>query len=268
MTTIATSPTVPNVLRTGRDDFHAVPTVLRSEWLKLSTVRSSAAILWLTAFLGAFTSWAVATLVTDEVQTVAAVFVFSTVLTGVLASISGILMFTSEVQHGTLAATLTAQPARWVVVVAKTAMAAARGFWLGLTGLAAGTIGALLGGLTWGDTSGMAATTAWALVFTSLAAVLGLGVGMVVRHSSAALAGVLVWGLVVENLLTAFLHDNVSRFLPFVAGNNLLGIEGEGAFAESAASVLPRSVDALVFGGYAAAALVAGTVLLYRRDTT
>jgi hypothetical protein len=31
------------------------------------------------------------------------VFVFSTVLTGVLASISGILMFTAEAQHGTLA---------------------------------------------------------------------------------------------------------------------------------------------------------------------
>ena len=269
MTTIAlpaptSAPTA--AARTFRRDLAAVPRALSGEWIKLSTVRSTAAIGWITLALGFVTSWAVATFVTDEVQTVAEVFIFSTVLTGVLASISGVLLFTSEAQHGTLAGTLTAQPTRWVVVAAKAVLAAGRGLWLGAAGIVGGTVGAVAGGLAWGDTSGMVRTTAWALVFTALAAVLGLGVGLIVRHGSAALTGVLVWGLVVENLLTVFLSDNVSRFLPFVAGNNLLAIEGEGAFAESAASILPRTVDALVFGGYTAAALLLGTVLLYRRD--
>jgi hypothetical protein len=254
-------------LRTTRDDVMAVPQVIRSEWIKLSTVRSSAAILWLTAALGAVTSYAVAKLVTDQVQTVSEVFVFSTVLTGVLASISGILMFTSEAQHGTLSGTLTAQPARWVVAAAKAVMAAARGFALGAAGLVTGAIGAVAGGLEMGDTSGVAATTAWSLLFTTLAAVLGLGVGMIVRNSAAALSGLFVWSFVLENLMTVFLPENVSRFLPFVAGNNLLGIVGEGAFAESASSMLSRTQDALLFGGYTAVALVVGTVLLYRRDT-
>jgi ABC-2 type transport system permease protein len=118
-----------------------------------------------------------------------------------------------------------------------------------------------------GDTSAMAATTLWALLFTALSAVLGLGIGMIVRHSSGAISAVLVWGLVVENLLTLFLPEQVSRFLPFVAGNNLLAIQADGAFAESAATALTRAQDALVFGGYTAAALIVGTVLLYRRDT-
>jgi ABC-2 type transport system permease protein len=261
------APTKAYALRTTRDDIKAVPQVVKSEWVKLRTVRSNTAIFWLTAALGAVTSFAVAKLVTDEVQTVAEVFVFSTVLTGVLASISGILSFTSEAQHGTLAGTLTAQPARWVVAAAKTVMAAARGFALGAAGMIAGALGAVAGGLDTGDTSGVAATVAWALLFTTLAAVLGLGVGMIVRNSSAALSGLLVWGLVLENLLTVFLSENISRFLPFVAGNNLLGIQGEGAFAESAQSMLSRTEDALLFGGYTAVALLAGTVLLYRRDT-
>lgn len=260
-------PIEPHALRSAHDDLKAVPQVVRSEWIKLSTLRANNAILGLTVALGAFTSWSVATLVTDEVLTVSEVFIFSTVLTAVLASVSGILLFTSEAQHGTLAATLTAQPARWVVAVAKTTMAAARGFALGAAGILAGTVGALLGGLDMGDTSGMAATTLWALLFTSLASVLGLGVGMIVRHGSVALTGLLVWGLVVENMLTLFLSDSVSRFLPFVAGNNLLAIEADGAFAESAASALSRAQDALLFGGYAAVAVLTGAVLLYRRDT-
>ncbi|MDX6248516.1 MAG: type transport system permease protein [Kribbellaceae bacterium] len=253
--------------RSTSDDVKALPNVLRSEWIKLSSLRANKAILGLTTATGGFVAWAVATLVTNQVQTVSEVFVFSTVLTGVIAAVAGILLFSSEAQHGTLASVLTAQPARWVIVAAKAMMATAFGFVLGAAGMAASVGGAVLGGLELGDASAMAATTLWALLFTGLSALLGLGVGMIVRHSSAAISALLVWGLVVENLLTLFLSEQVSRFLPFVAGNNLLGIVGEGAFAESAATALTRAQDALVFGGYTAAAVLIGTVLLYRRDT-
>jgi ABC-type transport system involved in multi-copper enzyme maturation permease subunit len=253
--------------RSTSDDVKALPNVLKSEWIKLSSVRANKAILGLTTAAGGFVAWAVATLVTKEVQTVSQVFIFSTVLTGVFAAVAGILLFSSEAQHGTLATALTARPARWVIVGAKTIMATAFGLVLGAAGMAASFGGAVLGGLALGDTSAMAATTLWALLFTALSAVLGLGVGMIVRHSSGAISAVLVWGLVVENLLTLFLAEQVSRFLPFVAGNNLLAIQADGAFAESAATALSRAQDALVFGGYTAVALLVGTVLLYRRDT-
>ena len=202
------------------------PGVLRSEWIKLSSLRANKAILGLSATAGAFTAWAVATLVTDEVQAIAQVFVFSTVLTAVFAAVAGILLFSSEAQHGTLTSALTAQPARWVIVAAKTMMATAFGLVLGAAGMAASVGGAVLGGLALGDTSAMAATTLWALLFTALSAVLGVGVGMIVRHSSGAISTLLVWGFVVENLFTLFLPERISRFLPFVAGNNLLGIDG------------------------------------------
>jgi hypothetical protein len=133
--------------------------------------------------------------------------------------------------------------------------------------MAAGYVGAVVGGLELGDTSGMAATTLWALVFTSLAALFGLGVGMIVRHGSGAISSLLVWWLVVENLLTLFLPATVSRFLPFFAGNGLLAIQSDTATADSIAVALSRPENALLFGGYTFALLIIGTVLLYRRDT-
>jgi ABC-2 type transport system permease protein len=253
--------------RSRSDDLKSVPAALHSEWIKLSSLRANKAILGATAIVGGVVAWASATFVTDEVLTVARVFIFPTVLTAVLAAVAGILLFTSEAEHGTLATGLSAQPARWVIVAAKAAMAAAFGLVLGAAGMVAGFGGAVLGGLDMGDTSTMAATTLWALLFTALATVFGMGIGMIIRHSSGAISGLLVWWLVVENLLTMFLPEQASRFLPFFAGNSMLAIDGEGAFAESAALALSRPQDALIFGGYTAAALTLGTVLLYRRDT-
>jgi len=258
-------PQLPTRSRT--DDLKALPTVLKSEWIKLSSLRSNRAILALTVIVGGFVSWAVATLITDEVLVVSQVYVYSTVLTAVFAAVAGILLFTSEAQHGTLGAALTAQPARWVIAVAKTVMAAAVGLVLGAGGMAAAFLGAVVGGLGMGDTSTMTATTIWALLFTTLAALFGLGVGMIVRHGSGAISGLLVWWLVVENLLALFLPAQVARFLPFFAGNGLLGIDADTLTAEAIAVALTRPENALLFGGYTAVALVIGALLLYRRDT-
>ncbi|HZB41428.1 MAG TPA: B12-binding domain-containing protein [Ilumatobacter sp.] len=76
-----------------------------------------------------------------------------------------------------------------------------------------------------GDTSGMAPTALWGLMQTSLGAVFGLGTGIIIRHSSAAISTALVWTLVVENLFRGFASPKVSRFLPFTAANGLLEIE-------------------------------------------
>jgi ABC-2 type transport system permease protein len=277
MTIVMTTPTSAVVLatpakhrpitRSTRDDVGSVPTVLKSEWIKLSSLRSNHVVVGLIIGIGLFVSWAVATFVTDEILTVSKVFIYSTVLTAVFAAIAGTLLFSAEAQHGMLAIALTAQPARWVIVAAKTIVASAFGLVLGLAGLAAGFTGAVLGGLEMGDTSGMAATTLWALVLTSLSAVFGLGVGMIARHSSAAISGLLVWSLVIENLLRGFAPAKIVRYLPFNAGNGLLDIEATTDTPEKLAVAFSRVQDGLLFSGYTIAALIVGTVLLYRRDT-
>lgn len=253
--------------RSRRDDVEAVPTVLRSEWIKLSSIRANKAILALTIGINAFAAWAVATWVKDEVLTAAKVFVFPAMLTAVLAAVAGILVFTSEAQHGTLAAALTAQPARWVIAVAKTITVTAVGVVLGATGMVAAFVGAIAAGLALGDTSAMAATALWALAFTSLTALIGLGIGMTIRHSAGAISGLLVWWFVAENLLRTFLPANVARFLPFDAGYRLLEVGSKFDTPENLAAAFSRPQLALVYGSYAVIALAIGTTLLYRRDT-
>jgi ABC-2 type transport system permease protein len=257
----------PHAVRTRLGDLTAFPGAVDSELVKLTSLRSNTAIAVLTGLIGIFATWATAALVKDEVLVISDVFVYSTFLTAVIAAVTSILTVTSEVQHGTLTTALTAQPARWVLVAAKTVIAVRIGIVLGTIGMVTGAAGAALGGLDAGATSSIPGTIAWALTFTTTASLLGLGVGLIVRHSAAAISGLLVWWLVAENLMWAFLPETVSRFLPFYAGGALLGVQVDTTTPETLAVALSRTQDALVFGGYAALTLLVGTVLLYRRDT-
>jgi hypothetical protein len=252
--------------RSRGDDARTIGAALRSDWIKASTVRANRAILAVTLTGGLAVSWAVSVLVTDQVLTVAEVGFYWTSVSSMLAAIAGVLLFGSEVQHGTLAGAVTAGPARWVFAFAKTLTAAVAGLLIGATGLVAGFGGAAIAGLGAGDTSSLPATVSWALLFSTLSAVLGLGIGMIVRHSTGAIAGFLVWGFVIENLVKVFLAEEAARFLPFVAGNHLLAYDSDLESAHALAIALTRPENATVFGSYAAAALAIGTVLLYRRD--
>ena len=248
-------------------DVRAVLAALRSDWIKASTVRVNRAILLLALGGGLLVSWAVAMFVTDQVLVVSEVGFYWTSVTSMLAAIGGVLLFGSEVQHGTLAAAVAARPARWIIALSKTLTAAALGLAVGAVGVAAGFGGAALAGLDMGETSALPATVAWALLFTTLSAVLGLGIGMIVRHSTAAIGGLLVWGFVLENLFNLFLPVELARFLPFFAGNKLLAYNNDFDTPQAIAVALTRPETALVFAGYTAVALIVGSVLLYRRDT-
>lgn len=257
-------------VRSRRDSVAAIPNALASEWTKLRSLRSNRAILGGTGAIGIVLAWVLAVFVkidpdTNEVFTIGNTFIFSTWLSAVLSMVTGTLMFTGEVQHGTLAASITAQPARWVTVAAKSTIAAAFGLAMGVVGMIGGLSGTVLGGLERGDASGMTATAAWGLMLTTVAAVFGLGIGMIVRHSATAISMTLVWAFVLENLFRAFAPATATRFLPFSAANGLLNIQTTSD-PEALAQALTRIHDALLFGAYTMAALAVGTVLLYRRD--
>lgn len=266
MTATITPHHPPPTTRSRTSDLRAVPSALRSEGLKLASVRTYRIILVLNAIGGALISWAVANFTTDQPMYVSQVGFYWTAVSAILASVAGILLLTSEVHHGTLSITLAAQPARWVIASSKAAAAASNGAVIGAVGLAAGFGGASLAGIDMGDTSAIATMTLWALLYTSLAAVLGLGVGMVIRHSAGAVTGILVWGLLIEGLLNQVLPARASRFLPFLAGDRLLALDLSLETPEAVAVALGQPHAAMVFGGYALIAIAIGTVLLYRRD--
>lgn len=234
---------------------------LRSETLKLATVRSYRAIAALTVIVGGFAAFAVATLVTDEVVTVAGVFSFSTVFTAVFAAVAGILTITTEAEHRTLPMTYASQPRRHIVIAAKAIVVTTFTAALALSGLAAGALGATIGGIEMGDTSTVPSTIGWSVGFAALAGLLGFGIGLIARQSAAAISGLLVWWLVVESLIPVFADARYARFLPFVAGNSMLGIIDEEERIAFAAAT-----SAAIFAGYAAVALTIGIIVAHRSD--
>ena len=244
MTTLTTAtahhPRDPTLLDRQAGNTHSsrpglVP-ALRSEALKLATIRSYRAIAALTVIVGGFAAFAVATLVTDEVVTVAGVFSFSTVFTAVFVAVAGILTITTEAEHRTLPMTYAAQPRRHVVIAAKAMLVTTFAAALALSGLAAGALGAAIGGSEIGDTSTIPSTIGWSVGFAALAGILGFGIGLIARQSAAAISGLLVWWLVVESLVSVFAAARYARFLPFVAGNGMLGIINE----DEASRLRPR----------------------------
>ena len=270
-TATRTDPRPPPATRQKSDAVAALPAALRSEWIKLRSLRSTPGLLAAVVVIGVLLSWILATFVKTDPDThlpftIGETFVFSTWLTMVLAIVMGTLSFASEVQHGTLATAVTTQPARWVIVAAKAVVGSGLGLVMGVLGMAAGFGGAVLGGLEAGDTSGSLATAGWGLLLTALAPMLGLGIGMIIRHSAGAVTGVLVWALVIENLIKSFAPASFTRLLPFSAAAGLLGIKTAGDNAETMAAALTRVQDAFVFSGYIALAIAIGTALLYRKE--
>ena len=265
--TIPWTTTSASALRTRGDDVRTIPAALESEWIKLVSLRANKAILALTALIGGLIAAALASSDTHSGVSASELFIFPLPLVSMLATVTGILMFTSEAQHGTLAAALTARPSRWVIVTAKATMVTAVGLVLGTIAMVAGFGGALLGGVGVGDGSAVASRAAWALLYIALAGLIGLGVGMIARNSAGAIAGLLMWSFVIESLFAPALPDGVVHFLPFSAGYRLLDAGPTFKPPVAIAHELGRPLYALIFGGYALASLAIGTLLLYRRET-
>ncbi|HSP29874.1 MAG TPA: ABC transporter permease [Ilumatobacteraceae bacterium] len=249
-----------------------VRAAIRSEWIKLRTVRATPFFVGLTVVIGVAMSLILGRVVkTDPYEdlpfTIGNTFLVSSWLTTLFAVVAGTLVFTSEVHHGTLAGALTARPSKPTLVAAKAVVAAALGFTMGAVGIVGGLIGGLASGMDTGDLSGATSGVAWALVLTTLASCLGLGVGLIVRHSAASVTSVLVWALAVETLVRGFVPATVSRLLPFTAAHGLLGTRSAADTPETLAAAFPNVANAAVIGCWAAVAVVIGTALLIRQDS-
>lgn len=252
--------------RARRHDPSPLTQALRSEWIKLTTLRSTRVILAVTGAVGALIAWALAATSSDPSLPASVLFIFPLPLVAMLSAVTGILTFTTEAQHGTLVPMLTARPARWVLVTAKTAIVAAAGLAFGVTGMVGGYAGAVLGGAPSGRVSEVVSRALWALLYISLAALIGLGVGMIVRHGAGAISGLLMWSFVIESLFAPALPDGVRHLLPFSAGYRLLDAGPSFEPPVVIDHLLARPQYALIFGAYALLSLALGTLLLYRRD--
>ena len=155
--------------------------------------------------------------------------------TGILSLLLGIILFTNEFRHGTIARTLLAVPRRWRLVVMKLVTGATSGTVLELVALGTSLVMAViwLGALDVPlEGRDIADGAARSLVAVVLAGVLGAALGGAVHSQVGALVGALVWMFVVEPLCWALLGllswDGVAEYLPAASIGGIIDTEDQG----------------------------------------
>jgi ABC-2 type transport system permease protein len=187
----------------------------------------------------------------------------------------GIIAMAGEFRHQTITATLLASPHRHRVVLAKLFTVFVLGLGYGVVAVAGG----LLGGvpvilLRHGTLFLTSAGTPRALGFTVLAialwAVLGLGVGTLIRNQVLALLVAIGVAWIAEPVAALGLNaadlGSIARFLPSQATSAVTSPSSPSA--GPTVTLLPWWAGALVLVGYAAASGGLGAAITLRRDVT
>lgn len=206
-------------LGVGRAGYHEA---LRFEWTKFRTARST---VWMSlALAAALPLMALIVGVTESLQPddtiLGASLLGGAVLAQLAAATLGALVITSEFRTGMIRTTLTACPRRLVVLAAKATLVA--GVVCAVTlpsAVAAFGVGRLLlGDDTYATGDPFPALVGVVLAITALA-VLGVGIGTVLRHSAGAMAAVV--GVV---LLPGFVAPLLGSLERWVGGASLNGV--------------------------------------------
>jgi ABC-2 type transport system permease protein len=189
-------------------------------------------------------------------------------LAAVFTLMFGILAVAGEYRHGTITDTFLSFPGRGRVIGAKLAV-------YGLTGAAAGlaaAAAALAATAAWWAAKGGAiqlpAHEIWLTLAGGVAAncafaVIGVGLGALVRNVAGAIALALAWIALIEGIAGQLVGSGLARWLPFYASEAL-----DRSGIPAAAQLLPQWGGGLVLLGYAAAFAAAAVLVTLRRDVT
>jgi ABC-2 type transport system permease protein len=257
--------------------------VMRSEFIKLTSLRSTVGLLLSIVMFGMGTSVLLGLTIKDAGLPSAASVGFmldqvtiGTVLFGqLIAGVLGVLVISAEYSSGTIQTTLIAVPSRLAVLFAKaivlfltvtaTAAVALFGSWaatypmlatygleIGLT--APGVMPALIGGA----------------VYVGLAAVLGLGIGTLLRGVAAGVATVISVILLLPVVLSVLPAGDLVRNLHLLsmskAGDAMTSTADGGALFDLADGYVSPAAGFLVAVVWAAVFLVLGAVRLRKKD--
>ena len=254
-----------------------LPDVLRSEWAKLRTVRSTYWTLFVAAFLMIAVSVLVSLIVAAQYATMSAKNkasfdpISSSLAGGFLAQLAiavlGVLVITSEYSTGMIRATFAAVPKRLTVLGAKaavfggvtfvvTTVAALISFVSGQAILSTKHIGVSLGA------PGALRTVVGTGLYLAVLGLLALSLGTIIRKTAGAITSV-VGMIFVLPVLAGLLPSSMSsiqQYLPSSAGQALLFP------AKSGTAQLSPWVGFAVFCLWAVIALVVAASMLVRRD--
>ncbi len=250
--------------------------VLRAEWTKFASVRSNAWLALGTVAAAAVTAYGLGLFVRPgDGRSGSWVVTSGFVLAQVGFLVLGVLVGTSEHTTGTARTTYTTVPRRWPVLAAQvqvTLLAA-----LTTAGAALGASYLATGGPRAGDAPDLdlsapgAARALLGFVLVSVAvALLGVGLGALLRHPASALVAGVLLVLVGDRLLAANpgrVTDTIRAFLPS-SGARLLQDDAALAAVDAATRGPQLGVwgGGLVLGAWVAALLAAATYRLWRHD--
>ncbi len=252
--------------------------VLRSEWVKFRSLRSNSAVVIgasaLMIIVGVTFSGFVGGVFNnpEEANEFAndpvGATLQGTLLTPLIIGVLGILAITSEYATGTIRSSLTMVPRRLPVLWAKATVVAGVAF----ASMLASTLIVFFAGqeliargpvppASFGDPGVMRALLGTAGYLTGVA-IIGLGIGTVLRSAAAAIS-TLVTGLLILPglgglLLPSSWRDNVLQFLPSNAAEAFMHVNPP-------AELLSPGAGFLVFLSWVIAALAAAAVVLQRR---
>jgi ABC-2 type transport system permease protein len=180
----------------------------------------------------------------------------------ILVLVVGIIISAGEYRHGTAADTFLTTPRRHQVAAAKLTLGAGVGLAAGvITSAACLGIASVLYSIE-GATFPFGDTEVWlilagALAYTSLFAILGVALGVLIRNQVLAIGAALAWLAVIEHTLVNLVPD-LGRWLPVAAGQAIVRTNLD--------DLLSPLGGAAVLTAYAAAIAAAGIRVAATRD--
>ncbi|MFJ4077303.1 ABC transporter permease [Curtobacterium sp. MCJR17_020] len=268
-----TSPTTPSTRMHGATRL-SFPHLVRSEWIKLRSIRSTFwcyAILVLVtigmaALVGANTNSGGDQMPTDIANgTLVNVNTVGVLLSSLVVGVLGVLIITGEYGTGQVRSTFTADPRRTGVILAKAVVLAVTTFvvsavatWIGvlisLPLLAGNGVEPEIGNPS------VFLPILGSSVYLTLLALLAYGIGLLVRSSAGGIAitlGILLVLPVVLSLMAGLMNlewpVNIMKFLPDQAGSQLFAYSYDGQEA---------SQDDIVLNGWGGFGVLAAEVLV------
>jgi ABC-2 type transport system permease protein len=246
--------------------------VLNAERIKLSTTRSplwsavAVAVLSLgLAAVQASTAYGTGGLPPEKAAMGVAIFGVPVLM------ILGSLTVTNEYRSGLIRTTFMAVPNRTLVLVAKAVVAGVfSGIYAAVMVIASVVVARLAAPPLIGAQLPLSDPEVWRLVgaialYAMLAAVLGVGVGALVRASAGAVALLLLWPLVAEPMLGNLpnISSEIGPYLPFANAFTFIGVQ----WLYPAYHMPWGELGSMVyFAGVTAAVFVAALVAINRRD--
>jgi ABC-type transport system involved in multi-copper enzyme maturation permease subunit len=257
--------------------------VLRSEWTKLRSVRSTywtlftaiVATVGLSALITAIYANQYSTMsLSDRAHFDPTAFSLDGVFLAQLAiGVLGVLIITGEYSTGAIRSTFASVPQRRMVLAAKATVFSAvtlvvglvscfAAFFIGQAILSTQGIQASLGN------PGVVRAIVGSAIYLVVLGLLALGVGTLIRHTAGAIAalfGVILVLPTLVSLLPSSISNAVARYLPSNAGQAIAHTVSAGPNPRGGPSLSPL-LGLGVFCLYAAVALVFAAGVLRRRD--